>query len=79
MIHVSLVGKPFSPDGEVWQVRRCVRSERIHTRLLGMLERAGMESDEIFPLTNRKIRDLVDLMNNWEKLNGNEQKRAGGF
>lgn len=70
LIHVSLEEKTFSPDGEVWAARRCVRPESVYTRLVGMLRHGGWDNDEVHPLSNRKLTDLVTYMNQWEKSNG---------
>lgn len=67
LVHVSMEGKSFSPDGEVWSVRRCVRPTKVYTRLVGMLKHGGLDGDDIHPLTARKLTDLVTYMNQWER------------
>lgn len=67
LVHVSLEEKSFSPDGELWAVRRCVRPTNVYNRLERMLKHGGLDGDNIHPLTCRKVTDLVTYMNQWEK------------
>lgn len=68
LIHVSVEEKNFSPDGEVWKVRRCNRPEMVYNRLNKMLASGGVPEDGIYPLdAKRSVKDLVSYMNTWEK------------
>lgn len=68
LIHVSTEEKEFSPDGEVWKVRRCNRSVSVYNRLNKMMASGGIPQDGIYPLDGkRSMRDLIKYMNTWEK------------
>lgn len=68
LVHISMEEKEYSPDGEIWKIKRCNRPESVYTRLIKMLKHGGMESDMTYPLdSKRSVRDLVNHMNTWEK------------
>lgn len=67
LIHISTEEKAYSPDGEVWKIKRCNRPQAVYTRLVKMLTHGGMESDMIYSLDGRRsVKDLVQYMNQWE-------------
>ncbi|QXL90510.1 hypothetical protein [Salmonella phage NINP13076] len=68
IVHISVEEKKYSPDGELWKVKRCNRKESVYNRLVKMLKHAGADEEMVYPLDGkRSVKDLVKYMNTWEE------------